>query len=178
MECPKCGYRYEPTNLIRIEKVKPTKISDKGIKLVTHFEGKHNKSYLCPANVWTIGYGHTGNVDGKPIKAGLIISDEKVIELLKEDMAEFEKAVSKLVKVPITQNQFDALVSFAFNVGSGALRTSTLLKILNSGEWDNADIERQFLRWNKGGGRVLAGLTRRRKAEAHLWSNGELKFHF
>jgi lysozyme len=152
------------------------KISKLGLNLVRHFEGMYLRGYKCPANVWTIGYGHTGLVDGKPIHGNMIITEEKAIELLQQDMAVFEKAVKDSVKVPLTQNQFDALVSFAFNVGAGALRKSTLLRLLNQGKYE--EVPAQFLRWNKGGGKVLAGLTRRRKAEGHLFVTGELKTQF
>jgi lysozyme len=152
------------------------KISKLGLNLVRHFEGMYLRGYKCPANVWTIGYGHTGLVDGKPIHGNMIITEEKAIELLQQDMAVFENAVKDSVKVPLTQNQFDALVSFAFNVGAGALRNSTLLKLLNQGKYE--EVPAQFLRWNKGGGKVLAGLTRRRKAEGHLFVTGELKTQF
>lgn len=149
------------------------KISKLGLNLVRHFEGMYLRGYKCPANVWTIGYGHTGLVDGKPIHGNMIITEEKAIELLQQDMAVFEKAVKDSVKVPLTQNQFDALVSFAFNVGAGALRKSTLLRLLNQGKYE--EVPAQLLRWNKGGGKVLEGLTRRRKAEGHLFVTGELK---
>lgn len=152
------------------------KISKLGLNLVRHFEGMYLRGYKCPANVWTIGYGHTGLVDGKPIHGNMIITEEKAIELLQQDMTVFENAVKDSVKVPLTQNQFDALVSFAFNVGAGALRNSTLLKLLNQGKYE--EVPAQFLRWNKGGGKVLAGLTRRRKAEGHLFVTGELKTQF
>lgn len=152
------------------------KISKLGLNLVRHFEGMYLRGYKCPANVWTIGYGHTGLVDGKPIHGNMIITEEKAIELLQQDMAVFENAVKDSVKVPLTQNQFDALVSFAFNVGAGALRKSTLLRLLNQGKYE--EVPAQFLRWNKGGGKVLAGLTRRRKAEGHLFVTGELKTQF
>lgn len=152
------------------------KISKLGLNLVRHFEGMYLRGYKCPANVWTIGYGHTGLVDGKPIHGNMIITEEKAIELLQQDMAVFENAVKDSVKVPLTQNQFDALVSFAFNVGAGALRKSTLLRLLNQGKYE--EVPSQLLRWNKGGGKVLAGLTRRRKSEAHLFVTGELKTQF
>lgn len=161
-------------------------ISKQGLELVRHFEGMYLRGYKCPANVWTIGYGHTGLVDGKPIHGNMVITEEKAIELLQKDMAVFENAVTKYVTVPLTQNQFDALVSFTFNVGIGkpkdaksdgtGLRGSTLLKLLNQGKYE--EVPAQLLRWNKGGGKVLAGLTRRRKAEGHLFVTGELKTQF
>ena len=149
------------------------KISKNGLDLVKHFEGCYLTAYKCPANVWTIGYGHTGIVDGLYISNGMIITQEKADELLKNDMAIFEKAVTESVKVEITQSQFDALVSFSFNVGASALRKSTLLRKLNSGDYVGASNE--FHRWNKANGKVLKGLVRRRAAEAYLFEMGELK---
>lgn len=153
-----------------------TKTSKLGIDLIKHFEKERLEAYLCPANKWTIGYGHTGSVDGKPVAKGMIISSERATQLLQNDIARFENAVNSSVKVPLRQNQFDALVAFAFNVGSNAFRTSTLLRLLNQGKYE--EVPAQLLRWNKSKGRVLAGLVRRRKAEGYLWTTGELKFYF
>lgn len=144
------------------------KMSSKGLDLVKSFEGLYTKAYLCPAGVWTIGYGHTGTVDGKRICAGMKITPAKATKLLASDMWVFEKGVASAVAVKLNQNQFDALVSFSFNVGLGALRSSTLLKLLNQGNYSGA--AKEFKKWNKGGGKVLAGLTRRREAEAALFS--------
>lgn len=144
------------------------KMSANGLNLVKSFEGLYTKAYLCPANVWTIGYGHTGTVDGKKICAGMSITATKAASLLALDMAQFEKGVEQRVKVKLNQNQFDALVSFSFNVGLGALGSSTLLKLLNQGKYSEAS--KEFAKWNKGGGKVLAGLTKRRAAEAALFN--------
>lgn len=172
MKCPKCGYSDEAE--------KTREISSTGLELVKSFEGKHNEGYLCPAKVWTIGYGHTGETFGKPTPQGMKITDDQVDILLKQDMRRFEKAVMNNVRVELTQAQFDALVSFAFNVGAGALASSTLLKRLNEGKYKEA--AEQFLVWNKAtvsGKKVeLSGLTRRRKAERHLFLTGELKGNF
>jgi lysozyme len=138
-------------------------ISKKGIDLIKEFEGEELTAYLCPAGVWTIGVGHTGD----DVKSGLTISAAQSEALLRKDLTRFEKGVSRLVKVPLTQHQFDALVSFAFNLGLGALGRSTLLRLLNAGDYEGA--ADQFKRWNKAGGRVLAGLVRRRAAEAALF---------
>ena len=127
-------------------------------------------AYKCPAGVWTIGYGHTGMVDGKLISGGMTITAAKATELLKKDLASFEAAVNGCVTVPITQNMFDALVSFSFNVGSGALRRSALLRKLNAKDYNGAADE--FPLWNKAGGKVLNGLVRRRKAEKELFLSG------
>lgn len=143
------------------------KMSSKGLDLVKSFEGLYTKAYLCPAGVWTIGYGHTGKVDGKPISSGMVITAAKATKLLADDMNVFEKGVERAVKVKLNQNQFDALVSFSFNCGLGALNQSTLLKLLNKNKYEDAS--KEFLKWNKGGGRVLAGLTRRREAEKKLF---------
>lgn len=143
------------------------RMGSKGLDLVKSFEGLYLKAYKCPANVWTIGYGHTGRVGFRKIGKGMKISGNKATSLLQGDMRVFEKAVTKYVKVPLNQNQFDALVSFSFNVGAGALKNSTLLKQLNRKNYSAA--ADHFLDWNKGGGRVLAGLTRRRNAERQLF---------
>lgn len=138
------------------------KISNKGIDLIKQFEGCKLTAYKCPAGVWTIGYGHTATA-----KQGMTITQAKAIELLRNDLARFEAGVNTYVKVQINQNQFDALVSFSFNVGTGALKTSTLLKKLNAKDFKGAADE--FLRWNKSNGKVLAGLTKRREKERELF---------
>ena len=114
------------------------KTATKGIDLIKEFEGCRLTAYKCPAGVWTIGFGHTGTVDGKLIGKGMTITAAKATELLKKDLAEFEAAVNGCVTVPITQNMFDALVSFSFNVGAGALRRSTLLRKLNAKDYEGA----------------------------------------
>lgn len=138
------------------------KTSQKGIDLIKQFEGCRLSAYKCPANVWTIGYGHTYGV-----KEGQTISQKQADKFLKDDLKSFEAAVTNYVKVPLSQNQFDALVSFSFNVGSEALRTSTLLKLLNQGKYSEA--AEQFDRWVYASGKKLAGLVRRRKAEKELF---------
>jgi lysozyme len=137
-------------------------ISINGIKLIKSFEGCRLKAYRCPAGVLTIGYGHTGSV-----KDGQSIIQSEADRLLVEDLQKFVNGVGSCVKVEITQNQFDALVSFAYNCGLGALKTSSLLKYVNKKQFDLAS--KEFLRWNKAGGKVLAGLTRRRQAELKLF---------
>jgi lysozyme len=149
-------------------------LSQQGLELIKHFEGLFLTAYLCPAKVWTIGYGHTGkrHNDGTVFK-GLKISRTKAGELLAEDMGQkYVPDVRRLVNVPLTQAQFDALVSFHFN--TGALGKSTLRRKLNAGDYAGAAAE--FDKWTRGGGRVLPGLVRRRKAERHLFETGELKF--
>lgn len=149
-------------------------LSQQGLELIKHFEGLFLKAYLCPAKVWTIGWGHTGkrHNDGS-VKRGQEITRVQADLLLAEDMAaKYVPAVRRLVKVPLTQPEFDALVSFHFN--TGALGKSTLLRLLNAG--DRAGAAAQFDRWTRGGGKVLPGLVRRRKAERRLFETGELKF--
>ena len=141
--------------------------SDKGISLIKQFEGCKLTAYQDSVGVWTIGYGWTQPVDGKPIRAGMTIKQETAERLLKTGLVSYESDVSRLVKVGVTQGQFDALVSFTYNLGSRSLSTSTLLRKLNAGDYAGAADE--FLRWNKAGGKVLNGLTRRREAERALF---------
>ncbi|CAM7070028.1 lysozyme [Enterobacter cloacae] len=141
--------------------------SDKGIALLKEFEGCKLTAYQDSVGVWTIGYGWTQPVDGKPIRAGMTINQETAERLLKTGLVSYESDVSRLVKVGLTQGQFDALVSFTYNLGARSLSTSTLLRKLNAGDYAGAADE--FLRWNKAGGKVLNGLTRRREAERALF---------
>ena len=141
------------------------RISDAGLKLIRDFEGCRLTAYPDPGtggHPWTIGVGHTG----ADVRPGLTITDARANELLRADVARFESAVNRLAPVT-TQAQFDALVSFAFNVGDGALSGSTLLKRHNAGVYSDAAAE--FGKWDKAGGRRMAGLTRRRSAEAALY---------
>jgi len=138
-------------------------ISGNGLKIIKEFEGLKFKSYLCPAGVLTIGYGHTG----KDVKPNQEISIEEAESLLIQDAVKFENAVNRLVKVEINQNQFDALVSFTYNLGEGNLGRSTLLKKIN--EKDFAGAAPEFMNWTKAGGKVLDGLKRRRKSEKELF---------
>lgn len=138
------------------------KTSKKGIELLKQFEGCVLHAYKCPAGVWTIGYGHT-----KGVKEGMKITQLEAERLLQEDLKIYEKPVNDYVKVKLNQNQFDALVSFTYNCGCHALKTSTLLKKLNNGDYVGAANE--LLRWNKMGGKVSKGLTRRREKEKTLF---------
>ena len=133
-----------------------------GIELIQKWEGCRLTAYLCPAGVCTIGYGHT-----KTAKFGQVISQETANQLLKKDLLQFENAVNSLVHVPLTQNQFDALVSFVFNVGINAFKTSTLKKVLNQGNYQEAGA--QFTKWIYGGGKKLPGLVNRRREERKLF---------
>ena len=144
------------------------KISDRGLQLIKYFEGFSGKAYKCPAGIWTIGYGTTQYPNDDTVKPDDICTKSQATEWLAHDCKTDEKAVTAMVKVPLSQNQYDALVCFSYNVGIGALRSSTLLKLLNSGDYSGAAL--QFGRWNKGGGIVLPGLTKRRAEEAALFS--------
>ena len=141
--------------------------SEKGIALIKQFEGCKLTAYQDSVGVWTIGYGWTQPVVGKPIRAGMAIKQETAERLLKTGLVSYESDVSRLVKVGLTQGQFDALVSFTYNLGARSLSTSTLLRKLNAGDYVGAADE--FMRWNKAGGKVLNGLTRRREAERALF---------
>ena len=143
------------------------KTSDEGVKLIQSFEGLRLMSYVCPAGVLTIGYGHTSAAGAPSVVPRMKVTVEEATKTLCADLGRFERGTESLVKVDITQNQFDALVSFAFNCGLGALKRSTLLKRVNAKRFD--DVPAEFMKWNKAGGRALAGLTRRRRAEVEVW---------
>jgi len=130
------------------------KTSEQGLKLLHGREGKRNKAYLDSVGVWTIGYGHTG----PDVHAGLVWTDEQVEAAFAKDLERFERAVNEAVKVPIPQHAFDALVSFAYNVGVGAFKSSTLVRVLNAG--DMAGAARQLDRWH-----IPAEITSRRNGE-------------
>ena len=140
------------------------KISNKGIDLIKHFEGCETEAYLCPAGVPTIGYGHI-----KGVQMGDVITEAQAEEMLVEELTEYENYIHDCVTAPLNQNQFDAMVSWVFNLGVGNLKSSTLLKTLNIGNYRG--VPEQIMRWNKAGGKVLEGLTRRRQAAADLFGN-------
>ncbi len=139
------------------------KTAQKGLELIKHFERCELTAYKCPARVWTIGYGHI-----KGVSEGMTITQEQAEQMLLDELVEYENYINELVSVDLSQNQFDALVSWVYNLGPSNLRSSTLLKVLNSGDYNG--VPAQIMRWNKAGGKVLEGLTRRREAEARLFS--------
>jgi lysozyme len=143
-------------------KPKNRQINQAGLSLIKDFEGCVLSAYDDGVGVLTIGYGHTQGVTW-----GQTITQAQAEELLTEDLTYFENSVTNLVKVPLTDNQFAALVSFTFNVGVGAFTESTLLRLLNQSQYQAAAA--QFLRWVNGGGKEMAGLVRRRKAEQDLF---------
>ena len=138
------------------------KLSSNGLQLIKHFEGCKLKAYKCSAGVLTIGWGSTGN----HVYEGKIITQQEADNLLIDDLERFERQVDSL-DLPLKQHQFDALVSFAFNLGFGSLLKSTLLKKLKAGDIEQA--AKEFLKWNRAGGVVLQGLVRRREAESKLF---------
>ena len=143
-------------------------INERGIEMVKSFEGISTKPYLCPANVWTVGYGATVGSDGGPIDLDMEpISEIEAEALLLRDLESSQGWVSRLIKTALTENQYSALTSFTFNVGAGALQRSTLRMKLNSEEFQGAADE--FPKWHRAGGRILAGLVWRRVAEQTLF---------
>ena len=141
---------------------------NKGIPIIRKFEGLKLRAYLCPANVWTIGYGNTFYENGSKVQEGDKITLDRADRLLLFVVQKFEAEVKKLVKSDINENMLGALTSFSFNVGAGNLAKSTLLKKVNANPND-ATIRDEFNRWTKAGGKVLNGLVTRRKAEANLY---------
>ena len=140
------------------------KTSEVGVELIKEFEGCKQVAYQDSVGVWTIGYGHT-----KDVYEGQLAIKKTIERWLQEDLEEFESYVSKLVKVELNQNQFDALVAWTYNLGPTNLKESTMLRKLNYGDYESVPDEMR--RWNKAGGEVLNGLVRRRDAEANLFSS-------
>lgn len=141
--------------------------SSEGLNLIKGFEGKRLTSYDDGVGVWTIGYGTIKYPNGVRVKKGDTCTERQAETYLKNDLNRFEVAINKLVKVPLSQNQFDALASFTYNLGETNLANSTLLKKLNKGDYQGA--ADQFLAWKKAGGKVMKGLIRRREAERALF---------
>lgn len=142
-----------------------------GLDLIKHFEGLRLKAYRDAVGVWTIGYGHTDMTGNPPrVRAGLTITAGEAEEILRRDLKKYEEAVREAVTVDLNDNQYSALVSFCYNVGPGNLRKSSVLKRVNAGRFD--EVPSRLMLWNKAGGRVLKGLTRRREAEGKLFMSG------
>lgn len=142
-------------------------ISKDGLDLICRFEGFSPVIYICPAGYPTIGYGHLITEANKEQFLDGVDEDE-ALDLLRQDVAVAERAVLRLINVPLTQGQFDALVSFTFNLGAGALQRSTLRRKVNREEHD--DVPAEFMKWVWAGGRKLKGLVKRRKAEAKIYA--------
>ncbi|MGA8531869.1 MAG: lysozyme [Acidobacteriaceae bacterium] len=139
----------------------------KGLALTEQFEGCRLTAYQDQTGVWTIGYGHTG----PDVRAGLTITLEEAEALLAKDVSSAAAFVNRIVMVEVTQQEFDALVDFVFNLGVGTFERSTLLRLLNAGEF--AAAAAQFALWDRAGGAVVAGLLRRRQAETALFTEGQ-----
>lgn len=149
--------------------MKITKINKAGLNLIKEFEAFIGQSYLCPSGVPTIGYGSTRYSDGRKVKlTDPTISLEAAEQLLAATMGQYEKDVDAYCVDTLNENQFSALVSFAYNCGSANLKSSTLLKKVNANPSDPT-IAAEFAKWNRGNGKILTGLTRRRTAESNLY---------
>ncbi len=142
--------------------------SQKGIDLIKEFEGYSERVYMCAGGKYTIGYGHTQGV-----QIGDTCTREQAEEYLKDDLREAEEVVLALVSVPLTQNQFDALVSLVYNIGSGNFFDSTIRRVINANSVDMEEYRRAWMMWKKSRGKVLKGLIRRREAEFKLFSSND-----
>lgn len=142
--------------------------SQKGIDLIKEFEGYSERVYLCPGGVYTIGYGHT-----RGVQIGDTCTREKAEEYLRDDLKDTEEAIEALVTVPLTQNQFDALVSLVYNIGSGNFYDSTIRRVINANGGDMEEYRRAWMMWVKSKGKRLKGLVRRREAEFKLFSSND-----
>ena len=136
--------------------------SEKGLNLIKKYEGLRLKAYKCPAGVWTIGYGHA-----KGVKQNDIITEQQAVELLLRDVLDCEGVINRLVTKTLNQGQFDACISFIFNLGAGNFQRSTLLRKINQGDFVGAS--REFSRWIYSNGKILNGLKKRREEEKQLF---------
>lgn len=138
-------------------------------KLIEEFEGLRLSSYRCPAGVWTIGYGSTRYPDGKAVRRGERITKERALDLLLWDVAhERMPTLRKFIKVPLNNNELCALLSLCYNIGNGAFAKSSIVRKLNANA-PRKEVAQRFMSWTRGGGKILPGLVRRRKAEAALF---------
>jgi lysozyme len=145
------------------------KLNTRGLAIIKEFEGLRTKAYRCPAGVWTIGYGHTSQAGPPAVKSGMTVTAKEAAAILAADAEKFAKSVSDVVKVALSDDQFSALVSFAYNVGIGNFRSSSVLKAVKARDFDA--VPRRLALWIKAGGRVLPGLIKRRAAEAALFAS-------
>ena len=147
-------------------------MSSEGLNaLLKQFEGCKLKAYKCPAGIPTIGYGHTSAAGTPTVIDGMTITQQQADDILSRDLQQYEAAVTMMVHQPLTQNQFDVLVDFAYNAGVGALQKSTLLKKVNAAQFDAVPAE--LAKWTKGEGKVLPGLVKRCQARSLWWISGE-----
>jgi lysozyme len=144
------------------------KVNAEGYALLKKFEGCVLKAYKCPAGVWTIGFGNTFYEDGTKVKEGDVITQQRADELAKYIVEQFATSIRAMIKQPLSENQFSACVSLAYNIGTGGFKKSSVLRKLNANPTDPT-IADSFRLWNKGGGVILKGLVRRREAEIALY---------
>lgn len=144
------------------------KVNAEGYALIKRFEGCRLKAYKCPANVWTIGFGNTFYEDGTKVKEGDVITQQRADELAKFIIDQFAVSIAPFIQKTLTENQFSACVSLAYNIGTGGFKRSSVFKKLNVNPLD-VTIADSFRLWNKGGGKVLKGLVNRREAEIQLY---------
>jgi lysozyme len=145
-------------------------ITQLGVDFIARSEGLKLKAYKCPAGVWTIGYGHTSAMGAPEVYPGMVITVEQAADILQDDIERVEAILRRHIKVPLTQSQYAALVSFVFNIGGPKFAKSTLLRLLNKRDYDS--VPAQLLRWTHSNGAVLPGLVTRRTAEAAMWGGG------
>lgn len=148
-------------------------LNKESLDLIKSFEGLELKAYKDSVGVLTIGYGHTSMAGDPVVKLGMTLTEKEATDLLSSDLLKYEAMVKRNVKVPLNPNQYGALVSFTYNLGEGNLKSSTLLKKVNAGDFTGAS--KEFQKWNKAGGKVLKGLTRRREAERVLFVKPSLE---
>lgn len=146
------------------------KTNQAGLNIIKEFEGLRLKSYKCPANVWTLGYGHTSMAGPPEVRPGMTITKAEAEEILRRDLRQYERGVLDAIKVELNPNQFAACVSLCYNIGIGAFKKSSVARFCNKKRWKDASDA--FMLWNKAGGKVLPGLTRRRAAEVSLFNRG------
>lgn len=147
------------------------KVNDEGLDHLKRWEGLRTEAYRDSAGILTIGYGHTAAAGPPAVSPGMTITEAEAETIFRRDLETFERAVERNVKVPLTDNQFAALVSFVYNVGEGAFKKSTLLRKLNAGDYDG--VPNELGKWVNAGGQRVQGLANRRAAEAGLWAKGE-----
>ena len=143
------------------------KTNEAGINLIKHYEGLRRESYLCPANVWTIGYGAIRYFYGEPVPPNARITEIEADDFLRRDLGSTEDFVSRLVRVPLTENQFSATVSLVFNIGAGNFQRSQIRQRINRKNYDGA--ASIWWQWRRGAGRILPGLVKRRADEKDLF---------
>jgi lysozyme len=147
------------------------KMTDEGLELIKTFEGFRSRAYRDPVGVWTIGFGHTSMAGMPEVRPGMVVSEAEAAEILRRDVEMFARGVRERLARKLSDAQFSALVSFAYNVGLGALAKSSVLRAVNAGDFEA--VPRRLALWTKAGGRTLPGLVRRRAAEAALFVSGD-----